>query len=141
MVYYFVAIWYEQLKNTSQEAVMMHKKTAIEQCIWKIQNIQKGFFIICKSWSKSVGATVKDAPALSLTPGCVVFLLSLVLMLTLHFWLNPNPYQKILIMIGLLNQWTYPAHQLAKWIVMPKKAHDENCMVVIRRWEEQGEGA
>lgn len=83
---------------------MMHKKTAIEQCIWKIQNIQKGFFIICKSWSKSVGATVKDAPALSLTPGCVVFLLSLVLMLTLHFWLNPNPYQKILIMIGLLNQ-------------------------------------
>ena len=54
----------------------------------------KGFFIICESWSKSVGAAVKDAPVLSLTPACMVFLPLLVLMLSLQVQLNTNPYQK-----------------------------------------------
>lgn len=46
----------------------------------------------CESWSKCTGASVKDAPALSLTPG--FFLPLLVLMLSLQIWLNTNPYQK-----------------------------------------------
>lgn len=53
-----------------------------------------------ESWSECTGASVKDASALSLTPG--FFLPLLVLMLSLQIWLNTNPYQKK--KIALLNQ-------------------------------------
>lgn len=55
----------------------------------------------CESWSKCTGASVRDAPALSLTLG--TFLPLLVLVLSLQIWLNTNPYQKNK-GISLLNQ-------------------------------------
>lgn len=53
------------------------------------------------NWSKCAGASVEDAPALSLTPGS--FLPLLVLMLSLQIWLNITLTKKIK-KIAVLNQ-------------------------------------
>lgn len=123
----------------SQKTAMLHEKTDIEQCIWKAEDIWKIFLFSVKAglrcWFCHEGCS-----ALPLTPGCMIILPWLVLMLSLQIWLNTNPYWSKIITIALLNQWAYPSHQLVKWIVMPRKASDENWLAVTGRQEEQGEG-
>lgn len=82
----------------------------------------------CEGWSKCTGASVKDAPAVSLTPGS--FLPLLVLMFSLQVWLNTNPYQKKKknCSVESVSLSSSPA---AKSILKPKKVNDESCSLCL----------
>lgn len=82
----------------------------------------------CESCSKCTGACVKDAPALSLTPG--TFLPLLVLMLSLQIWLNITLTKKKKkdCSVESVSLSSSPA---AKSILKPKKVSDENCNLCL----------
>lgn len=105
----------------------MHEKAEIEQCMWKVQNIQGDFSLnhCPKSDLCLLVLQVKEGPNLSLTSGCVMSWTLLVLTFSLQIWLDTNSCQKIIIKKKILESVSLSNLPLSQMNSNPRKGQWE----------------